>query len=502
MKYKNFIYILLMILSFQIVLIAQKPLVISDLKINCQNIMVSKQFNKDIYFLGTIPNQNGIYQYMTLTKYSDGKISEIPLELYNNGNLEKFKVSAKDEMAIDANGNIYLLGNGIYKYNGNSWSVFRINDEFENFRKYTEIEISKDNKIWFLTEVRELIGENNMLGEYHTKLYRKSDEKLDLVYQENWGTLVFDKLFALENGKVAIQKIYNKVNPYDVKKYNFDSTLYDLWIYDENLNMEYDRVNTPSGEPFNNMNKRIISLTSNKNSDLFISLQSNFYSVIIPGTKYRQCCGGYAEKIDNKWQKYDTSYGFRFLENAYNSFSSHYNLTENKVLLIKLSESDYPNKIFDKKEKTVIDVKSNEIYMNSSVITVKDWENIAMLNEDLHLYCHNIIELEDNLWFINQHFIIIIPKSNFDNLMSVEDNKSIDNFIIYPNPVKEELYFEDKISINISSFKIIDNTGKIVLSNKFNSNNINVSDLTSGVYFIEFFDKYNNILKSAKFTKE
>lgn len=498
---KMFLIMILMILSLQLDLLAQKPLVISELKIDCQNIMVSKKIFNEIYFLGTIPNQSGKSQYMTLKKYSNGKIIDIPLNIEINGNLEQFKVSAREVLSYDSKGNLYLLGDGIYKYDGNSWSVYRISDEFEKFRDYINIVVSNDDNLWFITQVREEIG--NMVGEYHTKLYRKSNKNLDIVYEEKWGATVFDKLYALENGKVVVQKLYNKNNPYDSKKYNFDSTLYDLWIYDENLNIIYDRIHTPSGEPFNNMNKRISSLTSNENGDLLISLKGKQYSTNILGTKYNTCCGGYTEKIDMKWQKYDTTYNFKFNNNMYIDFNTHYMLVEKKILLFQNSEWAVTKpKIFNKSEKSVIDLISKDYYENSYVITAINWNNFSLLTEDLDIYCHSIIELEGSLWFINQHFITVIPKYNFNKIMNIEEDVTYHNLLIFPNPVLDELFIDDKNDLNITDYKIYDTSGKLLIKNKFKSKFISVSNLLTGVYFIELIDKQNTILKSAKFIKE
>jgi hypothetical protein len=64
--------------------------------------------------------------------------------------------------------------------------------------------------------------------------------------------------------------------------------------------------------------------------------------------------------------------------------------------------------------------------------------------------------------------------------------------IIYPNPTKDELYFNAE-----RSFEIMDILGKIVLKSEKAMLSINVSHLKTGVYFIKFEDK-----QVRKFVKE
>ncbi|MFT6138281.1 MAG: hypothetical protein ACJAUR_002064 [Ulvibacter sp.] len=73
------------------------------------------------------------------------------------------------------------------------------------------------------------------------------------------------------------------------------------------------------------------------------------------------------------------------------------------------------------------------------------------------------------------------------------------NLSIYPNPVKSKLTIENK-EININTISILNITGGIVKTTKENTNVIDVSNLTKGIYFLQIHT--DNGLVSKKFVKE
>ena len=61
--------------------------------------------------------------------------------------------------------------------------------------------------------------------------------------------------------------------------------------------------------------------------------------------------------------------------------------------------------------------------------------------------------------------------------------------IIFPNPVHDTLLLSENILKVYSNFSIYDSNGKLVLSQKLNSNTIDVSFLTTGTFFLKFSNK-------------
>ncbi|MEI7594683.1 MAG: T9SS type A sorting domain-containing protein [Bacteroidota bacterium] len=85
---------------------------------------------------------------------------------------------------------------------------------------------------------------------------------------------------------------------------------------------------------------------------------------------------------------------------------------------------------------------------------------------------------------------------NIDSLFSITTNIisiSKDEFFIYPNPAKTKLYLGSNGSANIISYKIYDNTGKIVVSEEAsnNSNQISVDlkSFSNGIYYLNIDSK-------------
>ncbi len=80
--------------------------------------------------------------------------------------------------------------------------------------------------------------------------------------------------------------------------------------------------------------------------------------------------------------------------------------------------------------------------------------------------------------------------------LSVNDLKNNTNFVLYPNPVKNQLTIKSNVTGNV---EILDITGKVVLNAAIKTlrQNIDVSELPSGVYFV----KINNAIKKFVVTK-
>jgi trimeric autotransporter adhesin len=61
----------------------------------------------------------------------------------------------------------------------------------------------------------------------------------------------------------------------------------------------------------------------------------------------------------------------------------------------------------------------------------------------------------------------------------------VNNFLkMYPNPVEDILYVENSLNRNIETIRVIDVTGKVVLEQKGNERNVNLSNLNPGFYMV------------------
>lgn len=71
-------------------------------------------------------------------------------------------------------------------------------------------------------------------------------------------------------------------------------------------------------------------------------------------------------------------------------------------------------------------------------------------------------------------------------ISAIHSNLAENDFIIYPNPFKENLFIENKYNTQIRSIQLINQIGQIVYSeNSFTSNSISLSNVTKGMYILQ-----------------
>lgn len=106
--------------------------------------------------------------------------------------------------------------------------------------------------------------------------------------------------------------------------------------------------------------------------------------------------------------------------------------------------------------------------------------------------------------------ILQINKQNITSTIRFQDNIITTGFknlsfsntacIIFPNPAKESFtVFSDT---PYSKFEILDITGKIIITQKNKTEEINISKLTEGLYFIRLYDNNNTLFATKKINKE
>lgn len=84
---------------------------------------------------------------------------------------------------------------------------------------------------------------------------------------------------------------------------------------------------------------------------------------------------------------------------------------------------------------------------------------------------------------------------------SIDEKTAQNNLItISPNPTNSMLSINS--TVEFRSIKIVNPIGQTIAVIENKSNTISVSDLSSGIYFIQLLDKKGNLLKTEKFIKE
>ncbi len=92
-----------------------------------------------------------------------------------------------------------------------------------------------------------------------------------------------------------------------------------------------------------------------------------------------------------------------------------------------------------------------------------------------------------------QSYSLIV--SGFDSSDLSAESYSVEDIRIYPNPANDVLNFVMSDSMSLDKVEIYDAIGKRVFSSNVYNNSINISELTSGVYFVKAFSGERQITK-------
>ncbi|MEO8211352.1 MAG: T9SS type A sorting domain-containing protein [bacterium] len=87
---------------------------------------------------------------------------------------------------------------------------------------------------------------------------------------------------------------------------------------------------------------------------------------------------------------------------------------------------------------------------------------------------------------------------NVNSLIGIDENEFNNSISIYPNPVSNTLYLLSP-ELNINKINIFNSTGSCIYSDEIKNVNseINVSNLSKGIYFLELITENGNIYKKV-----
>jgi len=159
------------------------------------------------------------------------------------------------------------------------------------------------------------------------------------------------------------------------------------------------------------------------------------------------------------------------------------------------------------------DSNNSEFILGNEFIGLGDGCNDPDLIDFMNL--HNSIYYINNSIPLNPFTYIITPSSNYLQLTITNvngdiaiygnellSNQDFDNlsFNIFPNPVYDILHILEPNSVKINYIKVYDILGKLVLEENNNLNQINMSNLNSGFFFIQL--ETNKGIFTQKIIKE
>lgn len=102
---------------------------------------------------------------------------------------------------------------------------------------------------------------------------------------------------------------------------------------------------------------------------------------------------------------------------------------------------------------------------------------------------------------LNSEDIQILCKSSSLQSESISSNINSNHFTLFPNPVESVLNIKSDKDLLVGNFKILNSFNQIVKQEEF-ENSIDVSGLSAGVYFIQFFNSNGELISVDRFVKK
>lgn len=152
-----------------------------------------------------------------------------------------------------------------------------------------------------------------------------------------------------------------------------------------------------------------------------------------------------------------------------------------------------------------IDIQKNNVLSSlnglenieaNSISNIYIYENQSLSTCDVNSICdflaneNGIVEIYDNNTGCNSQ-----EEVEYACSVEISEINNESEFIIYPNPVRNELFISNKKGILISEAEIYNQLGQKVLHSKFKNNKLDISNLEEGIYFIEFLSNNSKIRK-------
>ena len=141
---------------------------------------------------------------------------------------------------------------------------------------------------------------------------------------------------------------------------------------------------------------------------------------------------------------------------------------------------------------------------NLSCVDLKNGNNVNLVIGNTSSFGNpnlTCILVDDSLWAY-PNWAIALPNITFSEncapcIVGIEENELI-KINIYPNPATDHIYVQTKTQFDQAW--IYNTSGKLIKSEKFNSNSIDVKDLPKGIYFLQLIGE--NEIVTKKFVKQ
>jgi hypothetical protein len=447
-------------------------------------------FGNEIYIFGWEYGDfdiNPKFKKGVVYRLKDGNSVRLPDFYIDNGEKKYLEVNLHS-MTIDKNGNIYIVGNKVYKYTNGEWITIKLNDEYAEQRKYVEVFVDTNDKFWITSQVE---SENSMRSEilfFDGKICKKIIDIPNYLVFNNTN-IMSKRISKLTDGRIVFAGMFPK-----------EPNGANILILDKEHNSEY--VSIDSSFEYANQAHKVNSLFIDKNDNIWLSMQK--YSWISKDKMEEYVgCGGLYRYSNSSWKYFDEQDGYDYdTTNAGDCYK------KSAFEIIDIAGQQY----------FFVDKKIYQFNKNKDVLKSIKWENIvgtvevipsstyysdslnvipelnALYDNTKNNFIRGIRNTQNNIIFFTQKAIFIC-NSSFSN---IQNNNSIeDELLVYPNPVV------DILSLNevMKEIRIYDINGNLLKEQKNRDNKIALNDLEAKEYFLVAIDM-NNQIKFVKFLKK
>jgi hypothetical protein len=437
------------------------------------------EYEDKILIIGTALRQKGdkqFFSYLKISALSNDKLTDFN-NLYNSN--DTIKVYWPPKIIKDSENNLWLNGNGLFKYSNNKWNKFEIVDEHKDLRSYANITFDKNGALWGTATVYSKDYYESLIFKFENNEFTILD-KVDVYLKHNKLVTVDDKIYVFN-----YYSLYNK--PYKL------DTIYDITEYDIHTNKKIKEYRIPSYE-------------DPELKDVYFSKDYNFVNVIndsiifilktssqfgdIETQQSGYCCDETVLLTNGKFEflrdkiKYDKNFDVRGL------FVSKF---KDKILFNSLN--NYQNYIIEN-DFSIREFTNENIIKNSKIIKIrKAISNDIILDvKNSRLMPVKILDFKGQLIIVMNSMLNIYDNSIPLSLEEYNINK--EKIIIYPNPVINSISLLNISNVSdISDLSLFDINGikiKDFNKNEIQDNLLQLNSLTNGSYFLKINFQSNN----------
>ena len=456
---------------------------IIDKNFNAIGLIDMSKSNGKTAILSIVTDIPGIYDIGAVFVNESGKWLRLP-DTINCGN-SKFPIviSPSSSINFDSLGAIWVSGNQLLKFSNDRWQAIFVDDSDKTWRTYQQFCIDKFNNLWVATKVY-----HDTFAQY-SELLKFDGKKFETVLKFDGnpfsflrrGTNVYSNgIAALSDGRVVVHRTLD-IHDADVKNGKTE----DLYFINQDLSYQRVKLQTPSGSDFDNYNHIVSSIFPETDGKIWFCLDYEMLSDTFQTT----CCSGLELLENDVWTALDSKYGFEkvkaYPKEVYKAIYRMLRLNKDDFLLLSednLYKFSYINRLEKKEWLEVLNTPCKFLIPNSQ------WKA-----SDVDAYLKNLyaatgpiiiggMVLQENgeIWLQLANGILIFNKS----IVAGIDYHSTDNpSTIYPNPATEILKI--RTNSNYSDYQVINILGSKVKEGFIIDNQIRISDLPNGMYFIK-----------------